>query len=70
MCRGRIPFPGFVARIEDTKLRKYVRLGELMGGVGCIGGQEKERMGCLLNDLRAFGINADQWTTAAQDEGE
>ena len=27
-------------------------------------------MGCLLDDLRAFGINADQWTTAAQDEGE
>ena len=27
-------------------------------------------MGCLLNDLRVFGINADQWTTAAQDEGE
>ena len=27
-------------------------------------------MGCLWDDLRAFGINADQWTTAAQDEGE
>ena len=27
-------------------------------------------MGCLLDDLRAFGINADQWTTAAQDEVE
>ena len=28
-------------------------------------------MGCFLEDLRAFGINADQWwTTAAQDEGE
>ena len=26
-------------------------------------------MGCLLDDLRAFGINADQWTTAVQDEG-
>ena len=26
-------------------------------------------MGCLLDDLRAFGINADQWTAAAQDEG-
>ena len=26
-------------------------------------------MGCFLDD-RAFGINADQWTTAAQDEGE
>ena len=44
-----------------------------MGGAGCVGGQEKEWMGCFLNDLRAFGINADQWTTgptAARDEGE
>ena len=32
--------------------------------------QEKEWMMCLLDDLRAFGFNADQWTTAAQDEGE
>ena len=27
-------------------------------------------MGCLLDDLRAFGTNADHWTTIAQDEGE
>ena len=27
-------------------------------------------MGCFLDDLRGIGINADQWTTAAQDEGE
>ena len=27
-------------------------------------------MGFFLDDLRAFSINADQWTTAAQDEGE
>ena len=27
-------------------------------------------MGCFLDDPRAFGINADQWTTAAQDVGE
>ena len=33
-------------------------------------GQEQEWMGCFLDDLRAFGINADQWMTAAQDEGE
>ena len=33
-------------------------------------GPGKEWMGCLLDDLRDFGINADQWTTAAQDEGE
>ena len=41
------------------------------GGVrGLRGGAKKrqEWMGCFLNDLRAFGINADQWTTAAQDE--
>ena len=25
-------------------------------------------MGCFLDDLRAFGINAKQWTTAAQDK--
>ena len=46
-------------------------LGEMVGGAGCVGGQEKEWMGCFLDDdLRAFGINADQWTTEAQDEGE
>ena len=33
-------------------------------------GQEEELMGCFLDDLGAFGINVDQWTTAAQDEGE
>ena len=37
---------------------------------GCMRGQGKEWMGCLLGDFRAFGINVDQWTTAAQDEGE
>ena len=26
--------------------------------------------GFLDDDLRAFGINPDQWTTAAQEEGE
>ena len=35
-----------------------------------MGGQEKEWMGCFVNDLRAFGINADQWTTGTQGEGE
>ena len=40
------------------------------GGCGLCGIQVKEWMGCFLDDPRAFGINADQWTTAAQDEGE
>ena len=63
-------FAGFVARMEDTRLPKCVLFGELVGGAGCVGGQEKEWMGYFLDDLRAFGISADQWTTAAQDEGE
>ena len=66
----RIFFAGFVARMEDTRLPKCVMFGEMVGGAGCVRGQEKEWMGCFLDDLRAFGINADQWTTAAQDEGE
>ena len=56
--------------MEDTRLPKCVMFGDMVGGAGCVGGQEKEWMGCFLDDLRAFVINADQWTTAAQDEGE
>ena len=68
--RGRISFAGFVARMEDTRLLKCVMFGKLVGGEGCVGSQEKEWMGCFLDDLRAFGINPDQRTTAAQDEAK
>ena len=69
--RGRrISFAGFVARMEGTRLPKCVMLGELVGGACCVGSQEKEWMARFLDGLRAFDINADQWTTAAQDEGE
>ena len=44
--------------------------GNVVRGAGCVGGQEKEWTGCFLDDLRAFGINADQLLTAVQDEGE
>ena len=62
--RRRILFAGFVARMEDTRLPECVLFGELVGG------QEKEWMGCFLDDLSSFGINADQWRTAALDERE
>ena len=61
-------FAGFVARMEDTILPKCVVFGGLVGVEGCVGGQEKEWTRCFLDDIRAFGINANQWTTAAQDE--
>ena len=50
---------------ETAETRDVWRTG---GGRGLREGQEKERMGCFLDDLRAFGINTDQWTAAAQDE--
>ena len=56
--------------MEDTILPKCVMFGELVRDAGCVGAQEKEWMGCLLDDLRAFGTSADQWTTAAKDEME
>ena len=68
--KRRILLAGFVVRMEDTRLPKCVMFGEMMGGAGCVGSQEKDWMGCFLDDLRVFGINADQWTTAAQDEEE
>ena len=60
--RRRILFAGLVARMEDTRLPKCVMFGDLVGGARCVGGggQEKEWMGCFLDDLRGFGINADQ----------
>ena len=59
-----------MARAEDTRLQKFVMFGEMVGGAGCVEGHEKKRIGWFVDDLRAFGINTDQWTTAAQDEGE
>ena len=58
--RRRILFAVFVARMEDTRLPKCLMFGQLVGGADCVGGQEKEWMGCFLDDLRAFGINADR----------
>ena len=56
--------------MEDTRLSKCVMFGEMVGGAGCVGSKETEWMGCFLDDLRAFGINADQSKTAAQDDME
>ena len=40
--RRRILNAGFVARMEDTRRPKCVMFGEIVGGAGCVGGQEKE----------------------------
>ena len=63
-------FAGIVARMEDTRLPKCVMFGKLGGSADCVGGAGKRVDGCFLDDLRPFGINTDQCTTAAQDEGK
>ena len=61
-------FDGAHEIYQTAKVVRYVlRTGEWRG---LRGGQGKEGMGCFLDDLNFFGINADQWTTLAQDEGE
>ena len=45
-------------------------VGRIGGGRGLCGGAGKRVDGVFPRRPRAFGINADQWTTAAQDEGE
>ena len=52
--RRRILFAGFVARMEDTRLPRCVMFGEMVGGAGCVGGQEKEWVWCFLDDLRGM----------------
>ena len=68
MRRWRILFPRFVARRKDRRLSKYVMIGELIEGADCVGGQEKEWVSSTTSELSR--INADEWTTATQDERE
>lgn len=54
--------------MEKTRLPKCVVVRKHVGGMVSVKGQEKDGMG--LDDLRAFGIQTDQWAIVAQDEGE
>ena len=40
--RKQILFVRFVARMVDARLPKSMVFGEMVGGGGCVGGQEKE----------------------------
>ena len=55
-------------RREDTRLSKCVIFGVWARAV--CGARKKEWVEGFLDDFRPFDINADQWTTAAQVEGE
>ena len=52
--RRRISFVRFVARMEDTTQPKCVMFGEMVGGAGCVGGQEKEWDGVFPGRPQSF----------------
>ena len=53
-------FAEFVVRMEDTRLPKREMFGGTRGGAVSAGEQEKEWMGCLLDNLKVFGIDPDK----------
>ena len=52
---------------ETPEAHDVRRIGE---GRGLCGGSGKRVKEVFPRRPQSFGINADQWTTAAQDEGE
>ena len=56
MRKRRILFAGFVARVGEERLPQRVMFGELAGGKGYTGGQEKDWMAHLKEDMSVFGM--------------
>lgn len=59
-----------VAYMEDKTLPNCVFSGEFVRGVNSGGDQEKDRMGCPLDDIGALGTHTNQWTIAVEDNNE
>ena len=56
MRKRRILFAGFVARTGEERLPQRVVFGEFVGGKGYSGGQDKDWMVHLKEDMSVFGI--------------
>ena len=60
IIRGRrILFAVTVAQMEDTRLPKCMMFVDCWGAWAATGARKKS-VECFLDDLEAFGINADQ----------
>ena len=57
-------FAGFVARIGGERLPQRITFGELVGGEGYSGGQEKDRLAHLKEDMSVFGMKFEDWRKA------
>ena len=67
--KRRILFAGFVARMGEERLPQRVMFGELVGGKGYSGGQEKDWMAHMKEDMSVFGTKFEGWRKAAQKAG-
>ena len=68
--KRRILFAGFVARMGEKRLPQRVMFGELVGGKGYSGGQEKEDwMAHLKEDMSVFETKFEVRRKAAQNAG-
>ena len=64
--KQRILFAGFVVRMGEERLPQRVMFGELVEGKGYSGGQEKDWMDHLTEDMSVFGMKFEGWRKAAQ----
>ena len=67
--KRRILFAGFVARIGEKRLPQRVMCGELVRGKGYSGGQEKDWLAHLKEDMSVFGMKFEWWRKVAQKAG-
>ena len=67
--KRRTTFAGFVARMGEERLPQRVMFGELVGGKDYSGGQEKDWMVHLKEDMSAFGMKFEGWRKDAQQAG-
>ena len=69
VCKRRILFAGFVARIGEERLPQRVMFGELVGGKGYSEGQEEDGLVHLKEDMSVFGMKFEGWRKADQKAG-
>ena len=67
--RRRMLFAGFAARMGEERLPRRVMFGEMLGGKGYSGVQERDWMKDLEEDLMSLGIKFKGWREAAQKVG-
>ena len=65
----RILLAGFVERMGEKRLPQRVMFGELVGGKGYSGGQEKDWMDNLKKDVSVFDMEFEGWRKAAHKAG-